>query len=377
MNKALFFTAFLTTINYTTQTTAEQCIPQDIERYEVDMSYVGYDTLTGAELPPREGFNKNERHHEDQALEYRDENDDIIITIKQNVTEETTNTGQYISRQIGEVQILDDTGLYASHFLLQDLIRQATENGETEIDPKDDKYKNQIARLTQQLKKLKKLVNEVATIGDMFEVDAEDIEDNIGDEWLEGDGVLDVLDQNPVNIIKLSKIWATLLQNTSDAKDINIQAYVRTVNSDKPYDRLHSSVKSYSPWEVLELPGKWQYISTENLVPTTLINASNNKAGLGIGVLSSASTATVREINRIDQELANSYFASGYDADAGPLKALTIDASRSSCHSTQEHLIVNSRIMNRPRNVLGRINNIFLKNEKKKTKDSQGGHAVQ
>ena len=307
MNKALFVTALLTTINYTAQTTAEQCSLQDTDRYTVDMSYVEYDTLTGDELPPREGFNKNEK---DQALEYRDENDDIIITIKRDFMEETTHTDLNI-RYTQKVQILDDTGLYASHFLLQDLLRQASENGETEIDPNDEKYKRQIARITQQLKKLKKLVNEVATIGDIVETDAEDVEDNIGNEWGEGDGVLDVLDQNPVNITELSRMWAALLQNTSDAKDMNIQAYVRTVDS----DRSHTS--SFSPWEVLELPEQWQDISPENLVPITLINANYNKVGTGLGILRSAGITATREMNR-------SYFASG-GYDVGPLKALTID----------------------------------------------------
>ena len=350
MNKALFFTALLTTINYTTQTAAQQqCIPQEIERYEVSMRYVDYDEVDSADLPPREGFNLNEKDQEDQALEYRDKNDDIIITIKRNFIEESTDIYPYVRQPEEEVQILDDTGLYASHFLLQDLIRQATENEEPEIDPNDDKYKKQIAKLTQQLKKLKILVNKVASKVPRLDAgkDAEDIEDNIGDEWWEDeDGVLDILAQNPVDIIKLSRIWATLLQNTSNAKDIGIQAFQRTKH---PPDDIQES-KPYSSWKVLGLPGQWKYTTHNRLVPATLINASQNKARPA-KIKTIGEQLTERRTKAMERAARNNYFASGYDA--GPLKAFIIDTSRSSCHSIQEQLIVDSSL-GQPRNFFKR-----------------------
>ena len=348
-NKTIILSAILITISFIARSAAEQCT-QEQNIYKVSMKYVDYDDLTNSRLPLRERFNKNEEDVEDQALEYQNNNDDIIITVNRTSYDKTGWT-----LEDETIQILDDTGLYTSHFLIQGLMKQALENGETEIDPNDEKYKKQVTIIKKQLKKLKALVNTVATYSfdDLFESgkDAEDVEDNIGNEWGEGDGVLDILDNTSVHIAQLSMMWTTLLQNISKASDIHLQAYQHTKQATN--DIQESEL--YSTWSTLSVPEVWKYTSPESLVPRFLINASNRQMGTGLGIIQEQSAIVEEIYAELDHQLVDDRHNSYYRT-TGALKALVLNERKEEYCSS---LIVSSDITGKPRDTIGRFKQYF------------------
>ncbi len=138
--KIILASLLILMINHTIASDSYCGKPKDTN-YEVSMRYVDYDELKSDDLsppPPREGFNLNEKDSEDQALKYQDGNTDIIITINK------TSTGNdwYSGLEIEKVEILDDTGLYTAHFLVQDLIKKANKDTR-EINTEDHRPTNQ------------------------------------------------------------------------------------------------------------------------------------------------------------------------------------------------------------------------------------------
>ena len=337
-HKTIILTVLSTIISYTAES-AEQCT---IERniYEVSMKYVDDDDLANSRLPLREKFNLNEEDPEDQALKYQDKNDDIIITINKKFYKERWS----LLSEDKIIQILDDTGLYTSHFLIQGLIELALEYGEIKFDPNDDKYKKQVTIIKKQLKKLKAVINKVATrnFDDLFEngkKDAEDVEDNIGNEWLEEAGVLDILDNTPVHIAQLSVMWTILMQNISKASDIQLQAFQRTKQAT---DDIQES-ELYSTWNTLSVPKEWKYTSPESLVPIFFINVSHSHRRIGLGFTQEQSTILEEAYATLNHQRGGN---NNYNVPTtGPLKALVLDKSKEHC----SYLNINPHIIGQPR----------------------------
>ena len=338
-NKTIILTVLSTIIIYTAES-AEQCAPEQ-NIYEVSMKYVDYDDLANSRLPLREKFNLNEEDLEDQALKYQDNNDNIIITINKTFYKERWS----LLSEDEIIQILDDTGLYTSHFLIQGLIEQALEYGEIKFDPNDAKYKKQVTIIKKQLKKLKAVVNKVATrnFDDLFEIsktDAEDVEDNIGNEWLEDPGVLDILDNTPVHIAQLSVMWTILIQNINKASDIQLQAFQRTKQAT---DDIQES--EYSTWNTLSVPEEWKHTSPESLVPIFFINVSHNHRRIGLGFIPEQSTILEEAFARLNHQRGGKNNNHYSDPTTGPLKALVLDESKEHC----SYLNINPHIIGQPR----------------------------
>ena len=324
---------------------ASQCGKNNNENtyYEVSMRYVDYHELNSDDLPPREKFNLNKKNPEDQALEYQYGNTDTIITIERKF--DALNSEGYLEEHTEKSEILDDTGLYTAHFLVQDLMAKANEN--REINPEEHEY--QIDRIKEQLYKLKNLVNEVATLGKIG-IDAENVEDSIGDELGEGDGVLDILDKNPINTIELAKHWTVLMNNISSAEDINIQAY---------------KLDEYSGhWDPLQVPERaWEQITPDNILSIYSVRSAHTNI---VGSYTSAANLAIQELKQSWQK--NEYYVHDH-AKNEPLDVLIYPN-----HCTT----VNPRISGQPRGFLGRIiHSIFEKHKKEERENSQGGQSVQ
>ena len=346
MNKKIILISLLTLMMAHTAVNSLECSNSEDVNYEVSMRYVDYNELDSADLPPRQRFNLNAENEEDQALEYQNGTTDTIITIRRSskiarIKDYMDLDGTNVQKVQEEVKLLDDTGFYTAHFLMQDLMEKANENGE--IDPEE--HKQQIKRISEQLEKFKELVEEIAKFDIVeFGTTAADVEDSIGNEWFEGDGVLDVLDKKPINVNELATHWKVLMNNVSSARDMRVQVY---------------ALDEYSGhWNTIDTPSAWREIQATHLLPMYTVKASQDAPVVG----KYSAGAKVME-----STWTGGYFASRA-ATNQPLDVLLYPG-----HCTT----VNPRIMGQPRSIPGHIKNYFFRNEKKNINSSQGGHSVQ
>ena len=347
MNKNTILTILLILMMNHSAVNSKECSGSENINYEVSMKYIGYDTLASADLPPARKFNLNESDPEDQKLKYKDENTDTIITIKRNSTIKSEITFSFFEQK-EEVQLLDDTGFFTAHFLVQNLMKQANENGE--INP--DAYTAQIKQIEEQLEKFKEIVEEFSDV----------IENDIGDELWEGDGVLDVLKENPINVSKLAIYWKKLIRDTYDAADrdgIQVQAYV--------LEPAYSEGEK-SSWRPIDIPYAWQTVSRQELTKIQNINIAQNGFDNGIADLTGAQHMR-NMYERIDHSPAwNSDKEAFYYASANPEEKMLIEVLPASSRCIAFH----SSITGQPRSRFGRIMH-SLRGGKKNTNSSQGG----
>ncbi|MDE0151222.1 MAG: hypothetical protein OXK80_01830 [Bdellovibrionales bacterium] len=286
------------------------------------MRYVEYDELNSSDLPPRKKFNLNESDS-NQDLEYQDSNNDTIITIKM----ESRDDHGY-AQHTSDVQILDDTGFYTAHFLIQDLMKKANENGI--IDSRENKQ--EIKLIKEQLEKFKELVEEVKQFTVFsYETTAEDVEDSIGDEYWEGDGVLDILNKDPINAYELLQHWTVLMNDVASAKDIRVQAYKLDEHSGN--------------WDTVAIPSIWRVIDGRDLMSKAMLKLPRSFGGTHLGVVKVAGTAATQELKK------HLHYPYGYHAHVGeaekndPLDVLLYPMYCNTVHS---------RILGQPRSFLRR-----------------------
>ncbi len=185
----------------------------------------------------------------------------------------------------------------------------------------------------------------------------------------EGDGVLDVLDENPINVDELSTHWATLMNNVSLAKDIRIQAYKKmeriiTIDEDSKIDDTDDDEDSRYYWDTVGVPSAWRKISHENLIPITLTKAQEDASIPGQTKAQSISEHYGDILKKAYG--TTTYYASQY-TKGHPLDVLLVPS-----HCTT----VNSRTMGQPRSWWGRGKH-FFRGGKKTKKSTTGSGGVQ
>lgn len=283
--KIIFSSLLIVTINYSVASECGRSQARTTKHYEVSMRYVEYDELKSSDLPPRKNFNLNESDS-NQDLQYQNLNNDTIITIRM----ESRDDDGYAQHK-SDVQILDDTGFYTAHFLIQGLMKKANENGT--IDSKE--HRQEIKLIREHLEKFKELVADVKKFTVFsYETTAEDIEDSIGDEYWEGDGVLDILNKDPVNAYELLQHWTLLMNDVASAKDIRVQAYKWDERS--------------RHWNTIAIHSIWKVIDIRDLMSKAMLKSPRSFGGTYLGLAEVTGKVATQELRK------HSHYPYGYYA---------------------------------------------------------------